>query len=172
MRKFLLLMALVPLFSFAQDDEITEICGTRFGAPYMASYYTLKRTFGTPDDALSVQNKRIGFMDKAVEGVPFEILCFFFVEKNGKAYLNECLFFNSFKTEEEAIEMRSRIAVALGKKFKLDKEYSNDGNIEYFGGTSPTNPNKYGFHIYISYSSGSEHPYYVNLEFGPYDYDK
>lgn len=165
-------MALVPLLSFAQDDDITEICGTQFGAPYMASYYALKRTFGTPDDALSVQNKRIGFMDKAIEGVPFEFLSFFFVEKNGKTYLNECLFFNLYKTEEEAIEMRSKIAVALGKKFKLDKECSKDGNIEYLGGTSPTNPNKYGFHIYIGYSSGSYYPYNVNLAFGPYDYDK
>lgn len=170
MKRLLLLMALVPLFSFAQDDEITEICGARFGSPYMASYYALKRTFGTPDDYLSILNKRIGFINKVIDGVTFEVLTFSFTEKGGKTYLNECLFFNSYKTEGEAVEIRSRIAAAYGKKYNLDIEHQKEDNIEYFGGTSPTNSNEYGFRIYISYSKESDYPYTVNLEFGPYGY--
>ena len=159
---------MIPFVAYAQNDQITEVCGVKFGSSLSSAKAILKDKFGEADtqtdDAFLYLHKNYG-------GIAFDIIAFYFTKSGSKTYLNKVVFSVVNESKAEAEKERERIAEAVKKKYTLTQKKDSNGNIEYYGGTSPLNSNKYGFFIAMSKTSTFEkYPWEARLEYGGYGY--
>jgi len=166
MRKMLLLLMFLPML--ASSQVVNTVCGAKFGSSYSEVVVSLKNVYGMTDESF-YQKDKILYFGKTFEGVLFDGLVFYFVGTNSARQFSEAMFVASYKTDNEAFDMREKLINSMSKTFKIEKITDSDGYVTYWGGLSPTDNSKYGFQIYISSGEG-EYPYTLNLIFGPYDY--
>lgn len=167
MKKLLiLLLALMPFIANAQNNRVTEICGVKFGSSYMSAKYILEARYGKCDIE---DDDDIIFLSKEYNGLNFDMIGFRF----NSSLLNHVVFSIMCETKEEARSARDIIAEMLKKQYTLTQKVDNDGEIALWGGSSPFNPDEYGFFVAVDKVEGFEnYPYAAFLCFGPYGYGK
>lgn len=166
MKKLLiLLLTLMPFIANAQNNRVTEICGVKFGSSYISAKYILEARYGECD--IDDEDGDILFLSKEYGGINFDIIGFRF----NSSLLNHVLFTILCETIEEARSARDIIAEMLKKQYTLTQKKDHNGEIAFWGGSSPLNPDEYGFFVAIDRVEGFEnYPYGALLCFGPYGY--
>ncbi|MBQ7634958.1 MAG: hypothetical protein IJS89_05240 [Bacteroidaceae bacterium] len=169
----LALLLLLPLAVFAQeeDDDVNyDVMGVRFGSSRNVVRNTLQNSYGALDfdDA---DEDYIAYLDKTYDGQKWDIVAFYFVNRNGSQKFNKCVMTVLCKTLDEARYARDRIARKWRQNFTLVTRYKgDDGEAYYLGGTSPTDSNAYGYRIDLDTSTITGYPYSATISYGGYDY--
>lgn len=164
MKKILLLAALMPFLVYAQDERVAEVCGVKFGSSYTSAKYILESRLGTADID---EDGYLVFINKSHAGITYDMIGFRFKSN----MLNHVLFTFLCETKDDAKSKQKEMVDMMKNNYSLTQKTDQNGEIAYWGGTSPIEPNEYAFVIYIDRCSGFEgFPYMATLMYGPYGY--
>lgn len=147
----------------------TSIAGVLFGESYDKTAEALKAKFGEPDAA---NNKEITYIDTYYADFYFDLIIFGFQRDENNSYLNSCILLKSFEYANEAKKYRDEIAQELMSQYKLIKVVGDNKFTCYYGGTDPTENDKYGFCLEILSPTSLVKFYGVRLFYGPFNFLK
>lgn len=168
---FLCLLFLIPFMTYAQNEGgiIKEICGVKFGSSLNSAKAILEDKFGEADD---VMDNVILYLGKRYGGIDFDVIVFSFNKNDSGTYLNQVIFSVLTETKTEAEQEKENIANVIRRQYTLSSKKDSEGNVKYFGGTSPLNSNHYGFKVQskMGVLFKERYPWEAQLVYGPYGY--
>lgn len=144
---FFLILILVPIFSTAQNNIISEVCGIKFGTSFDVAKDVLNKKYGV-SSRISDDKNIIVYDNRNFEGKVFEHMYFVFENEDNYGF-DYAVFTVVCKTKSEAEKEREDIAEIIKKKYVLETKRDIYGDIAYYGGTSPLNRERYGLKIEI-----------------------
>lgn len=154
-------------------QTIKEICGIPVGTDYQKTKDILYNKYGYPD--YNPDKTHVVYTNKKYGGLDFDYIHFLFQSDGHKSYMNSVIFCINAYTLTQARDYQELLHKKLEEKYIMISRTDSKGNKTWYGGTDPTDNQRYGFNIDImeyEKSLNTKTPYCVRLIYGPYKFVK